>query len=52
LLHDLKLSKGDSNTTLKAFLNERWKGIRPVLWGVSVREEEMIESIYKGIFNL
>ena len=52
VLHDLKLSKGDSNTTLKAFLNERWKGIRPVLWGVSVREEEMIESIYKGIFNL
>jgi glycerol-3-phosphate dehydrogenase len=52
VLHDLKISTGDSNTTLKAFLDERWKGIRPVLWGVSVREEEMIESIYKGIFNL
>ena len=52
VLHDLKMSTGDSNTTLKAFLDERWKGIRPVLWGVSVREEEMIESIYKGIFNL
>lgn len=52
VLHELKLSKGDSNSTLKAFLNERWKGIRPVLWGVSVREEEMVESIYKGIFNL
>jgi glycerol-3-phosphate dehydrogenase len=52
VLHDLKMSTGDSNTTLKTFLDERWKGIRPVLWGVSVREEEMIESIYKGIFNL
>ena len=52
VLHDLKMSKGNSNATLKAFLDERWKGIRPVLWGVSVREEEMIESIYKGIFNL
>jgi glycerol-3-phosphate dehydrogenase len=52
VFHDLKMSKGDSNNTLKAFLEERWKGTRPVLWGVSVREEEMIESIYKGIFNL
>ena len=52
VLHDLKMSKEDSNNTLKAFLEERWKGIRPVLWGVSIREEEMIESIYKGIFNL
>jgi len=52
VLHELKMSTGDANTTLKAFLDERWKGIRPVLWGVSVREEEMIESIYKGIFNL
>jgi glycerol-3-phosphate dehydrogenase len=52
VLHDLKMSKGNSNATLKAFLDERWKGIRPVLWGVSVREEEMIESIYKGVFNL
>jgi glycerol-3-phosphate dehydrogenase len=52
VLHELKMSTGDANTVLKAFLDERWKGIRPVLWGVSVREEEMIESIYKGIFNL
>jgi glycerol-3-phosphate dehydrogenase len=37
---------------LKAFLEERWKGIRPVLWGTSVKEEELIESIYKGLFNL
>ena len=52
VLHDLKMVKGDSNRTLKDFLDERWKGIRPVLWGVSIREEELIESIYKGIFNL
>jgi len=52
VLHDLKMVKGDSNRTLKDFLDERWKGIRPVLWGVSIREEELIESIYKGIFDL
>ena len=52
VLHDLKTIEGDSNNVLKEFLEERWKGIRPVLWGISIKEEELIESIYKGIFNL
>ncbi len=43
---------GGSNRILKDFLEERWKGIRPVLWGTSLKEEELIESIYKGMFNL
>ena len=46
------MAEGDSNKILKGFLEERWKGIRPILWGVSLKEEELIESIYKGIFNL
>ena len=52
VLHDLDMADEDSNRILRAFLEERWRGIRPVLWGVSVKEEEMIESIYKGLFNL
>jgi glycerol-3-phosphate dehydrogenase len=52
VLHDLKMSRGDSNNILKGFLEERWKGIRPILWGTTLKEEELIESIYKGIFNL
>ena len=52
LLHDLKMADGDTNKILKAFLEERWKGIRPILWGTALKEEELIESIYKGIFNL
>lgn len=43
---------GGSNPILKAFLEERWKGILPVLWGTSLKEEELIETIYKGLFNL
>jgi len=43
---------GGSNRILKGFLEERWRGIRPVLWGISLKEEELIESIYKGLFNL
>lgn len=37
---------------LKRLLEERWRGIRPILWGESLREEELIEGIYKGIFSL
>jgi len=37
---------------LKNLLEERWKGIRPILWGTSLQEEELLEGIYKGIFNL
>ena len=52
VLHELGLVEGDSNKILKGFLEERWTGMRPVLWGSSVKEEELIEGIYKGIFNL
>ena len=52
ILHDLKMIEGNSNEALKEFLEERWKGIRPILWGEAIKEEELIESIYKGIFSL
>ena len=52
LFHELKLMSGESNEMLRGFLEERWRGIRPILWGEALREEELIKSIYKGIFNL
>jgi len=52
LMHDLGMVEKDSNIILKEFLEERWRGIRPVLWGVSLKEEELMESIYKGILNI
>ena len=52
VLHNLRMVEGDSNKILKGFLEERWKGIRPILWGTAVKEDELIEYIYKGIFNL
>ncbi len=52
VLHDLEMVQGDSNKILKGFLEERWRGIRPILWGTALKEEELLESIYKGIFNL
>ncbi len=52
LLHELGMVKEDSTRVLRGFLEERWKGIRPILWGSAVKQEELIEGIYKGIFNL
>jgi len=52
ILHDSRITQRDSNKILKDLLEERWRGIRPILWGTSLKEEELIESIYKGIFNL
>ncbi len=52
VLHPFARAGEDSNGMLKGFLEERWKGIRPILWGTALQEQELIESIYKGIFNL
>jgi glycerol-3-phosphate dehydrogenase len=52
IIHDLKMTQANPNRALKDSLEERWRGIRPILWGTSLKEEELIESIYKGIFNL
>jgi glycerol-3-phosphate dehydrogenase len=37
---------------LKDFLEERWKGIKPVLWGDALREAEFGHWIYQGLFGL
>ncbi|CAA7600648.1 glycerol-3-phosphate dehydrogenase [Acididesulfobacillus acetoxydans] len=34
------------------FLNQRWKGIRPVLWGDQLRETELTRAIYAGLLDL
>jgi glycerol-3-phosphate dehydrogenase len=51
MLNDLDAIEVDSTAMLEAFLEERWKGVRPVLWGAAVREAELIETIYKDVFN-
>ena len=52
VLNESEKEFGDSNRILKGFLEERWKGIQPILWGSAVKEEEVVEGIYKVIFNL
>jgi len=53
MLHAMgKAGAMDSNSQLKGFLEERWRGVRPVLWGDQLREHQFIEEIYLGILNL
>ncbi len=37
---------------LKEFLEERWHGIKPVLWGDALKEVEFTYWIYEGLFGL
>ena len=47
-----KIPAGTSLLDLKRFLEERWKGTRPVLWGPQLREEQLIQALYAELFNL
>ena len=42
----------DTKGLFKEFLESRWKGIRPVLWGNMLRDVELSRSIYDGALNL
>ncbi|NIF46569.1 anaerobic glycerol-3-phosphate dehydrogenase subunit A [Enterobacter sp. Ap-1006] len=37
---------------LSHFLNERWKGVRPVAWGNALRESEFTAWVYQGLCGL
>lgn len=50
---DYKSTPGsDATKMLIDFLMERWKGIRPVLWGDTLREAEFAYWVCEGIFGL
>ncbi len=53
ILHELDMVPDyKANEILIDFLEGRWKGIKPILWGDQLREEQLIEGIYMGIFAL
>lgn len=41
-----------SEQQLAHFLNERWKGIRPIAWGNALRESEFTSWVYQGLCGL
>ena len=52
-LYELGIFEGDQGIRdLRAFLEARWKGLRPVLWGPQLVQEQLQEAIHCGLFNL
>ena len=48
LHHDVRRAQKD----LADFLDERWKGMRPVAWGDTLREAQLTAAIYEGLCGL
>ena len=42
----------ETNAALRDFLQERWKGLQPVLWGQQLRQERLDELIYLDVLNV
>jgi glycerol-3-phosphate dehydrogenase len=46
------LNNEHSNAALLHFLQERWKGLTPVLWGDQLRQARLDELIYMGVMGV
>ncbi len=52
-LHDRDAAYSDRELTcISGFLRERWKGLRPVLWGEQLMQAELQEALQCGLLNL
>jgi len=47
-----EISGSEGNEVLVRFLERRWAGIRPVLWGDQLRQEQLLEALYCGTLNI
>ena len=41
----------ETNVALRDFLQERWKGVMPILWGAQLKQERLDELIYLSVLN-
>ncbi len=39
------------NLLLRDFLQERWKGVRPILWGQQLKQERLDQLLYLALMN-
>lgn len=52
ILHTLRRpSVEETNVALRDFLQERWKGVMPILWGAQLKQERLDELIYMSVLN-
>lgn len=53
IMHEQKkLGIREANKALVDFLQERWKGIKPVLWGQHLRQVQLDKGIYQGLLGI
>jgi glycerol-3-phosphate dehydrogenase len=53
MLHELRQPPvEDTNTALYDFLQERWKGLLPILWGIQLKQERLDELVYLSGLNV
>jgi glycerol-3-phosphate dehydrogenase len=53
IMHEQQqLSAAAANKALVDFLQERWKGVQPVLWGQHLRQMQLDQGIYLGLLGL
>jgi glycerol-3-phosphate dehydrogenase len=53
IMHEQKkISAAEANKALVDFLQERWKGVQPILWGQHLRQFQLDEGIYLGLLGL
>ena len=50
-LRPLTSSPESPNLLLRDFLQERWKGLTPILWGRQLKQERLDELIYLSLMN-
>ncbi|MFO7715449.1 anaerobic glycerol-3-phosphate dehydrogenase subunit GlpA [Desulfosarcina sp.] len=46
------LKESEGVDELKDFLNERWRGMQPLLWGPAVSQAELQEALHCGLLGL
>jgi glycerol-3-phosphate dehydrogenase len=52
ILHAIrKPTVEETNVALRDFLQERWKGVMPILWGPQLKQERLDELIYLSVLN-
>jgi len=44
-----RLEIGDLNSAFVQFLQERWKGLRPVMWGANLKQLELDLNLYRNL---
>jgi len=47
-----ELHADDGLTSLKEFVTERWRGVRPLLWDTPLIQAELQEALYCGLMGL